>query len=104
MPESSTDGLGAGKKGRSWRRGVEKIHGRGVVYRAAVMADQGACTEKIMRETGIRCDVTVGRFRFIWELKHTHRRTIDGKYGWVVPILPEKCTRPSVEGLTSISL
>jgi hypothetical protein len=25
-------------------------------------------------------------------------------YGWVGPILPEKCTRPSVEGLTSISL
>jgi hypothetical protein len=27
-----------------------------------------------------------------------------GVYGWVVPILPEKCTRPSVEGLTPISL
>jgi hypothetical protein len=43
------------------------------------MADQGACTEKIMRETGIRYDVTADRLRFIWELKHTRRRTIDGK-------------------------
>jgi hypothetical protein len=25
-------------------------------------------------------------------------------YGWVGPILPKKCTRPSAEGLTSISL
>jgi hypothetical protein len=32
-----------------------------------------------MRETGIGDDMAVGRFRFIWELKYTRRRTIDGK-------------------------
>ena len=79
VPESSTVGLGARKKWRSRRRGVEKIHGSGVVDRVAVMADQGACAKKIMRETGIRDDIAVDRFRFIWELKYTRRRTIDGK-------------------------
>ena len=79
VPESSTVGLGARKKWRKRRRGVEKIHGSGVVDRVAVTADQGACTKKIMRETGIRDDIAVDRCRFIWELKYTRRRTIDGE-------------------------
>jgi hypothetical protein len=43
-----------------------------------------------MRETGIRDDVAADRFRFIWELKYTRRRTIDGKW---TTIGQRKCQR-----------
>jgi hypothetical protein len=34
----------------------------------------------------------------------TEKNGLLNRPGWVVPILPENCTRPSVEGLPSISL
>ena len=59
----------------------------------------------LLRITGTSCGVLV--LTAYWALccrKHFLCVGPRALYGWVVPILPEKCNRPSVEGLTSISL
>jgi hypothetical protein len=58
--------------------------------------ETGLCDNDMPRKLAVLLDRLPDRIK---HCKHTRVH-----YGWVVPILPEKCTRPSVEGLTPISL